>query len=115
MIPQAKLGSNLQTEIPDRIPGLAAFVAVVGSPYRTVIELGTCPTQVAIEDRMEGTAGAVVAAEYPMVYRAMAHGAFSDKPLWVKVEKISAHYVVRQPAAVDGCDEFDVLFLYLQR
>ena len=56
MIPQANLGGDLQTKIPDRITGLAASSAMVGSPHRTVIEHRTGPTKVTIEDRMEGAA-----------------------------------------------------------
>ena len=62
MIPQANLGGDLQTKIPDRITGLAAFIAMVGSPHRTAIEHRAGPADVAVEDRMEGTTGSVVAA-----------------------------------------------------
>ena len=62
MIPQAKLGSDLQTKVSGSFTRLAAFIAMVGSPHRTVIERRTGSTQVSLEDRMEGTTGAVVAA-----------------------------------------------------
>ena len=95
LIPQTKLASDLQTKITNRIPGLTAFIAMVGSSHRTSIEHRACPTQVAIKDRMEGTTGSVVAAEYPMVYRTMSHGAVHHTTVCVKVKKVSSHYVVR--------------------
>ena len=95
LIPQTKLASDLQTKITDRIPGLAAFIAMVGSSHRTSIEHRACPTQVAIKDRMEGATGSVVAAEYAVVYGAMAHGAVSHTTVCVKVKKVSSHCVVR--------------------
>jgi len=74
VIPQAKLGSDLQTKIPDRIPGLAASIAMVGSSHRTGIELGTGSAYGAIEDRMERTTGGIVTAQYTVVYGTMALG-----------------------------------------
>jgi hypothetical protein len=38
MIPKAKLGGDLQTEVPDGIARLAPLIPMVGSPYRTAIE-----------------------------------------------------------------------------
>lgn len=63
---------------------------------------------------MEGTAGAVVATEHPMVNRCVSQRALSHETFCVKVKAISAHYVVSKSAAVDRRDEFDVLFLHLQ-
>ena len=62
MIPEANLGGNLQTKVSDGIAGGTAFIAMVGSAYRTGIEHGTSPAERAVEYRMEGTTGAVVAA-----------------------------------------------------
>ena len=72
--PQAKLGSDLQTKVPDRFTGLAAFVAVVRSSYRAPIEHRARSTGVSVKDRMERTTGAVVAAQYAMVYGTITHG-----------------------------------------
>jgi hypothetical protein len=79
VIPQADLGSDLQTEIPDGVTGLAAFSTMVGGPCRTAIEHRARPTQVTVEDRMERATRCVVGAQYAMVYRAMAHRASSRK------------------------------------
>jgi hypothetical protein len=84
MIPQANLGSDLQTEVPTGITGLAASIAMVGSPYRTVIEHRTGPTEVTIEDRMERPACRVVAAQHAMVYRLVSPGALGHDTFFVK-------------------------------
>src|SRR5208283_5539212 len=76
-IPQAKLAGDLQTKVPGGITGLAASIAMVGSPHRTLVEHRARSTGVSVEDRMEGTAGAVVAAQYAMVCGTMAHGTCS--------------------------------------
>jgi hypothetical protein len=115
VIPEANLGSDLQAKIPDRVTGPAAFIAVVGSAHRTGIKLHTGPAYVSIEDRMEGTAGSVVAAQYAMVCGFMALRALSHQTLSIKLKEVSSHRVVREPAAVDRCDKFNVLFFYLQR
>jgi hypothetical protein len=114
MITQADRGGDLQTEIPDGITGLAAFRAMVGSPHRTLIKYRTGPTEVTIEDRMERPACRVVAAQHAMVYRLVSPGALGHDTFFVKVKLISAHDVVGQPAAVDRCNEFDVLFFNFQ-
>ena len=49
-----------------------------------------------------------------MIYRAVTHGAFGHITLRVKLEKVPAHDVVRQPATVDRGHEFDVLFFNLK-
>ena len=115
MITQADLGRDLQPKIPDGVTGLAAFRAMVGSPHRTLLEHGTGATEVAIEDRMERPARRVIAAEYPMIYGATPHRTVGHQTLCVKLKAISARYLVRQPAAVHRCHEFDFLFLHLQR
>ena len=61
MVPQANLSSDLQTKIPDRITGLTAFIAMVGSAHRTAIKHGTGSTGIAVKDGMERSAGRVVA------------------------------------------------------
>ena len=114
MIPQANLGSDLQTEVPTGITGLAAFRAMVGSPYRTLIEHRARPTPVTIEDRMERTARQVVAAQHTMVYRLVAHRTLGHYTFFVTLKLVSTHDVVRQPAAVNRCHEFDVLFFNFQ-
>ena len=111
MIPEANLGGDLQTKVSDG--GLAASIAMVGSPYRTAVEHGAHPTEVAVKDRVERTASAVIATEHAMIYglvslRALGHQTF------FKLKLISAHYLNRQPAAVHRCNEFDALFFYLQ-
>ena len=79
MIPQTKLGGDLQTEVSGGIAGLAAFGAMVGGPNRTTIEHRTCSACGAIEDRMERTAGGVVGTKYPMVDRFVSPGTLSHK------------------------------------
>ena len=44
MIPQADLRGDLETKISDGVTGLAAFIAMVGVPYRTLIKYRTGPT-----------------------------------------------------------------------
>jgi hypothetical protein len=114
MIPQTKLGDDLQTKVTDGVTGLTASGAMVGSTHRTVVEHRTRPAGVSVKDGMEGTAGGVVAAEHAMVDRAMSHGTFGHKTLSVKMETVSSHYVVRQPATIDRRDEFYVVILHLQ-
>jgi hypothetical protein len=79
VIAQPNLGSDLQTKIPDGSAGLTAFRAMVGSPYGTVIEHRARPTYVTSKDRMERTAGRVVAAEHPMVDWLVAAGILGHK------------------------------------
>ena len=114
MIPQADLGGDLQTKISDGVTCLAAFRAMVRSPHRTVIERRTGPTEGAIEDCMERPACRVVAAQYTMVYRLVAHRTLGHYTFFVKVKLVSTHDVVSKSAAVDRCHEFDVVFFHFQ-
>jgi hypothetical protein len=54
MIPQAKLGADLKTEVTDGITSLTAFGAMVGSPHRTQIEHCTRSAGNAVEVGMGG-------------------------------------------------------------
>lgn len=114
-IPQAKLGGDLQTKIPDRVTGIAAFQTMVGSPHRTSIEHRARSTEVSVKDRMERTAGAVVTAQYAMVFGTMAHGTCSYQTFRVEGEKVSAHDIVGEPAPVYRSNEFDALLYDLRR
>jgi len=86
---------------------------MIGSSHRTLIEHRTGPTGVSVEDGVEGTTGSVIATEFTMVYRFMAHRAVSYKTIRVKLKPVSPYDIIREPASIDRCHEFDVLFYNL--
>jgi len=81
LIPQTEFGGDLQTKVPNCVARLTALIAMVGGAHRTLIEHCARSTESSVEDRMEGTARRVVAAQRAMVYRGTAHGTLSRKTL----------------------------------
>jgi hypothetical protein len=94
VISQAKLGSDLQTEVAGGLTRLTAFAPMIGRPDRTLVEHGTGAAGIAIKDRVEGTVRGIVRTEDAMVEGFVAHGAGCCQPPGVELKPVSPHDVI---------------------
>jgi len=94
MIPEAKPGSDLQTEVPNRITGVTTFIPMVGSAHRAPIKQGTRSTECSVKDRKERAIRCFLGAQHAVVDGVVPHGTRGNKAFGVECKKVPAHDVV---------------------